>query len=239
MALFAIADLHLSIGCDKPMDVFGGSWNNYVQKLEEYWSYLVRPEDTVVIPGDISWAMSLEQAVADFRFLENLPGEKILLKGNHDYWWQSRKKLEEFLKENGFQTIRFLHNDAIFSQGKILCGSRGWVPDNFPAESDRKIIAREKIRFELSLQEGQRLARAIRESDGEEPERIVFSHYPVIARGEETSPILQTLVSHNIRRCYYGHLHNAAEQSLIQKAGGVSLFLVSADYLCFTPKRIE
>ena len=119
MAVFTISDPHLSHSCDKPMDVFGGRWTNYTQKLEEYWRYMVDPQDTVVIPGDISWGMTLEEATADFQFLESLPGKKILLKGNHDYWWPTTAKLNEYVLAQGFQSLNFLYNNAYLAENKI------------------------------------------------------------------------------------------------------------------------
>lgn len=213
------------------MDAFGGLWTNYVEKLNEFWRYCVRDEDTVVLVGDTSWAMTLDEAKADFEFLNALPGKKIILKGNHDFWWQTMSKLDKFIEENNFDTVTFLHNGAVEAENKIICGSRGWICD--PSGNDKKILQRENIRFNLSID----AAEAIRgDSD---KEIIAFSHYPLILRGMETSPILETLVRRRIKRCYYGHLHNVSEDKLVHQAGGVSLELVSSDFVYFTPVRIN
>ena len=233
MSVYTLADLHLSFSSDKPMDVFGSLWDRHIEKLEEYWNYMVQPDDTVVVPGDISWAMKIEDAKEDFGFINSLNGKKIIMKGNHDYWWQSMKKLGEFVEENGFDTMSFLHNTAVVAEDLIICGSRGWSCEVMPSLEDRKIIAREAIRFELSIEEAEKL-----NANGDR-EIVAFSHYPVLLPGEETSPILEVLVKHNIKRLYYGHLHGVRENMLIKKAGGVELTLVSADFRQFTPVKIN
>ncbi len=233
MAVYTLADLHLSFSADKPMDVFGSNWENHAEKLKEYWNYMVMPEDTVVVPGDISWAMKLDEAVEDFRFINSLNGNKIIMKGNHDYWWQSMKKLEEFVEEHSFDTITFLHNSARVVENLVICGSRGWCCESSPSAEDRKIIAREAIRFELSINEAEKL-----NADGSR-ELVAFSHYPVILPGDESSPILEVLVRHNINRLYYGHLHGVREEQLIKRAGGVKLELISSDFRHFTPVRVN
>ena len=233
MSVYTLADLHLSFSTNKPMDIFGSLWDNHTEKLLEYWNYMVLPEDTVIVPGDISWAMNVGEALEDFRFINSLNGKKIIMKGNHDYWWQSMKKLSEFVKDNGFDTISFLHNTACIAENLVICGSRGWCCESSPSEEDRKIIAREAIRFELSIEEAKKLNK-----DGSR-ELVAFSHYPVILPGDETSPILEVLVRHNIKRLYYGHLHGVRESQLIKSAGGVDLELVSADFRHFTPVRIN
>lgn len=233
MSVYTLADLHLSFSTNKPMDIFGSLWENHTEKLLEYWNYLVLPEDTVIVPGDISWAMHIKDAVEDFRFINSLNGKKIIMKGNHDYWWQSMKKLEEFVAEHSFNTISFLHNSATVVENIVVCGSRGWSCDSSPSAEDRKIIAREAIRFELSVSEAEKL-----NSDGSR-EIVAFSHYPVLLPGDETSPILEVLVRHNIKRLYYGHLHGAKENHLIKSAGGVQMELISADFRHFTPVRIN
>ena len=139
MALFTLADLHLSLSGEKPMDIFGGNWVDFENRLKEYWEYLVRDGDTVVIPGDVSWAMNLSELDADFEFIHRLPGEKILLKGNHDYWWSSKAKISAYLEEKGFSSIRFLQNDAILAQEKILCGSRGWMCEDKMTAQDEAV----------------------------------------------------------------------------------------------------
>ncbi len=233
MAVFVLADLHLSFSTNKPMDIFGSLWENHAEKIKEYWNYMVQPCDTVVVPGDISWAMNVDDAIEDFRFINELNGKKIIMKGNHDYWWQSMKKLGEFVAEHGFDTVSFLHNSAVIAENIVVCGSRGWCCESSPSAEDRKIIAREAIRFDLSISEAKKLRG---ESD---MEIVAFSHYPVILPGDETSPILEVLVKNDIKRLYYGHLHGVRESQLITSAGGVALELVSADYRHFTPVRVN
>ena len=137
MSLFAIADLHLSLGTDKPMDIFGG-WSDYVTKLETNWQNKVRPEDTVVIPGDISWGMNFEQSKKDFEFINKLNGRKIISKGNHDYWWNTKNKMDKFFAENGFDTINILHNNHYSYEGYGICGTRGWISDNGSGKGSRQ-----------------------------------------------------------------------------------------------------
>ncbi len=234
MAVFTLADLHLSFSTNKPMDVFGSLWENHAEKIEEYWNYMVDPEDTVVVPGDISWAMTLDEAVEDFAFINALNGKKIIMKGNHDYWWQSMAKLEEFKKNNALDTITFLYNSAVEAENLIICGSRGWATEtSVVGADDKKIIAREALRFELSIKEAQKLK-------GESGrEIVVFSHFPVLSPGEATSPILEVLVRYGISRVYYGHLHSPRENQIINRAGGIDLTLVSADFRRFTPVRVN
>ena len=192
MSLYVIADLHLSFGTDKPMDIFGG-WEDYAQKIEKNWMQKVKGGDTVVIPGDISWGMDLEEARPDFEFLEKLPGRKILLKGNHDYYFSTRNKIYKFFSENGFKSLNFLSNNSYEYEKYSICGTRGWV--NEPGQAaDEKILKREAGRLKLSL-------------DSAKKEPIVFLHYPPIFRGSETVEILNVLRQYKIKRVYYGHLH--------------------------------
>lgn len=229
MALYAIGDTHLSLSVNKPMTVFSG-WDNYVERLEQNWRGLVAPEDTVVIPGDVSWGMSLEQAKADFAFLQRLPGRKLLLKGNHDYWWCTRRKMDAFLAENGFDTLRIVHNDAVPVDGRVaVCGTRGWFFDA-EQDADRKVLLREVGRLEASIQ-------AARET-GLEP--VAFLHYPPLYAGQRCPELLEVLRREGIRRCYYGHVHSAGiRQAFNGEEEGISFRLVSADALHFCPLRIE
>lgn len=229
MALYAIGDTHLSLSVNKPMTVFPG-WDNYVERLEQNWRGLVAPEDTVVIPGDVSWGMSLEQAKADFAFLQRLPGRKLLLKGNHDYWWCTRRKMDVFLAENGFDTLRIVHNDAVPVDGRVaVCGTRGWFFDA-EQDADRKVLLREVSRLEASI-------RAARET-GLEP--VAFLHYPPLYAGQRCPELLEVLRREGIRRCYYGHVHSAGiRQAFNGEEEGISFRLVSADALHFCPLRIE
>lgn len=227
MALFAIGDTHLSLGADKPMDIFGG-WQDYVERLEKNWRSIVGPDDTVVIPGDISWAMHLDDAVKDFEFLESLPGKKIIGKGNHDYWWSTMKKLDAFLEKNGFETISFLFNNAYPADGIAVCGSRGWFFDDESPESDL-VIKRECGRIRTSLAAAADL--------GLPP--VVFLHYPPITQDRMCEPIMEVLLESGIDRCYYAHLHGTAiDYAFRGEYEGIKFDLISADSLKFTPKLI-
>ena len=239
MALFTLADLHLSLSGEKPMDVFGGSWVNFEARLKEYWEYMVQPNDTVVIPGDVSWAMTIEETKEDFAFLHKLPGQKILMKGNHDYWWSSLAKLTAFIEEEGFPSLHFLHNNAIFTQGKVLCGSRGWMCEEKMTAHDEKILRREAMRFRLSLEQGKHLADEAEKETGLRPEILAFSHYPMITAAQRENPILDVLQEFGVKRLYYGHLHNWGTKPLYDQWNGIQLTLVSSDYQNFTPVRID
>ena len=227
MAIYTIGDLHLSLGADKAMDIFPG-WENYVARIEENWKNTVREEDTVVLAGDISWGMSLQQALRDFQFIDALPGKKLLLKGNHDYWWTTRAKMEAFFEENGIRSLSFLHNSASLVEGLWLCGSRGWIFEN-GQEHDRKITAREATRLELSL----------KSAEGAQGERVAFLHYPPLYGNETSVEILDVLRRYEVRRCYYGHIHSAGcAWALEGEHLGITFKLISADYLRFCPHLV-
>ena len=228
MSLFVIGDTHLSLSTDKPMDIFGG-WKNYMQRLEENWRSVVQPQDTVIIPGDVSWGMSLEQAKEDFLFLHRLPGKKILMKGNHDYWWTTRAKMESFLEGNGLDSLSILHNNAVSVEGLSLCGSRGWMSEQ-GQEHDKKIINREAGRIRASLQDAQRFG---------EQEKVLFLHYPPVFMQDSIPEFFEVMNQYGVRRCYYGHIHSQGCRFAFQGEWcGVQLEMVSADYLRFMPKKI-
>ena len=223
MALYAIGDPHLSLGTDKPMDVFGAVWENYVDKLREGFRE-VGPEDTVVLCGDLSWGMSLEQSERDFAFLNGLPGKKLLLKGNHDYWWTTAAKMERFFAQKEFTTFRLLHNNCHVYGDIALCGTRGWF---FEETGDQKVFHRELIRLETSLK-----------AAGER-EKLCFLHYPPCYQGYACKEIMELLERYRVRACYYGHLHGGSHRLAVEgKYGAVEYYLVSADYLDFRPKKI-
>lgn len=227
MSIFAIGDTHLSLGTDKPMDIFGG-WQDYVSRLEKNWKKIVDPEDTVVIPGDISWALNLPDTKSDFEFLNSLPGTKIISKGNHDYWWSTKKKMDEFFSENGFDTLKILHNNAYAVEGIAICGTRGWFFDDNAAEVD-KVINRECGRLRASIT-------AAKET-GLPP--VVFLHYPPITRDRVCKPIMQVLIDEKIERCYFAHLHGMSiNYAFTETYEGIKFSLVSSDSLGFCPKLI-
>lgn len=227
MAIFAIGDLHLSLGTDKPMDVFPG-WEGYLPKLERSWRALVAPEDTVVLAGDTSWAMNLPDTRADFSFLQGLPGQKWLLKGNHDYWWTTARKMQNFLQENGFDSLHILHNNACVVQETALCGTRGWPFDDAAAQGE-KLMAREAGRLRTSLQAGRAAE-----------QRIAFLHYPPVYPGASAQEIVDVLQECGVTECYYGHLHGRSIRFAVQgEVEGIRYKLISADSLGFCPYKIR
>ncbi len=233
MALFTISDLHLPLGIDKPMDIFGKRWENYVEKIEEEWKSKVKPEDLVVMPGDFSWAMYLEESKKDFQFLNDLPGEKILLKGNHDYWWGTMNKMRKFLAEEGFLGIDFLQNKSVMYKNVAICGTRGWsyIGYNQPKTSeDETIFRRELLRLEMSL------------SDAKEKnpdEIIVFMHYPPILPECLDSEFSRLMKKYGVERCVYGHIHGINSKNAVTGlVDGIEYMLVSCDYLDFSPVKL-
>lgn len=227
MALFALGDLHLSFGVNKPMDIFGG-WENHAERIRENWYKNVADDDTVVIPGDISWAMNFEQALPDFRFIHELPGTKIISKGNHDYWWNTASKMNGFLSENGFDSIKILHNNAYAYEKYGICGTRGWINDN-SEPADAKVLAREAGRLETSVKAA--------ESAGLEP--VVFLHYPPLYGTEYNYDILEVMYKHNVKQCFYGHVHGSAHKYAVNgERDGIMFTLVSGDYRQFCPYKI-
>lgn len=229
MSLFAIADLHLSLGTDKPMDIFSG-WNDYVTRLESNWRKLITDNDTVVIGGDISWAMKLEETYEDFKFINELPGKKIFVKGNHDYWWQTKKKIEDYLKSKNFSTISILFNNAYELDDYAVCGTRGWFYDAGD-DADKKVINREAGRLRASIEAALKT--------GKEP--VVFLHYPPVFQERECQEIMSVLLEYEIGKCYYGHLHGngAFRYAVTGDYKGVEMHLISCDYLGFMPKLLR
>ena len=224
MALYAIGDLHLCLGAPKPMDVFGGAWVGYMDKLKQ-GLFSIKPEDTTVLLGDVSWALGLEQAKDDFAWINEIPGRKIILKGNHDYWWSTAAKFYKFCDEQGFTDQLILNNNHYEYDGWAICGTRGWFYEEDQAGShDEKVFRRELLRLEASLQ-----------SAGELP-KIVFLHYPPKYKGYECHEILELLHKYDVRRCFYGHLHGASHGLALEGLwDGIEYRLVSADKLNFIP----
>ncbi len=227
MSLYVISDPHLSLSTDKSMTVFPG-WDDYVSRLENSWRRLVRPQDTVVLAGDISWAMSLDEALDDFRFLESLPGRKLIFKGNHDYWWCTRRKMDTFFEQHGLTSLTVIHNDAVTVDDRFaVCGSRGWFYDD--AEDNVKILKREAQRLRTSI--------VAAKQTGLEP--IAFLHYPPIFDGRVCVELTDVLKEQGVRRCYYGHIHSAGiRQAFEGEWDGISFRLTSCDALRFCPLLI-
>lgn len=239
MSLFVISDLHLSTNAstNKSMEVFGKRWKNYVERIENNWKQLVSPEDTVVIPGDISWAMTLEEAREDFAFLDALPGQKIIGKGNHDFWWSTQAKIDKFFAENHFDTIRCLHNNAHFAEGFFICGSRGWYNDpdihSIPSGTDYdKIVRREAMRLEASF------AFADKNFPDNNAEKLVFLHFPPIFQDFRCEEIIEVLKAHHIKRCFYGHIHGPRNFPISFSEEGITFSLVAADQIEFLPRHV-
>ena len=225
MSLFAIADTHLSLGTNKPMDSFPG-WNDYVARLGNNWNSIVKEEDTVVIAGDISWAINFNELYEDFSFLNDLTGKKIIVKGNHDYWWNTLSKMNKFIEENNFDSINILQNNSYDVDGISVCGSRGWMFES-SEEHDEKILSREVGRIKMSLDS------AVNEN------RILFLHYPPITTNSSCNEILDTLKEYGIKKCFYGHLHGMATKYAFEgEYDGIDFKLISADRLSFVPKLI-
>lgn len=234
MSTFVIADLHLAQTMNKPMDIFGTRWENHTQKIKENWHKTVSEEDTVVIAGDVSWGMRMEEAEADFRFLQELPGHKIVLKGNHDYWWQTMKKLKEFRDRVGAFSVDFLFNNAYETDEFILCGTRGWTLEHVYSPDDQKIVDRETQRLRTSVREGKKL-----QANNPEKELLVFLHYPPAYANLRLQPICEVLAEEQIQRVFYGHMHNADASRLVRQIAGASSELIAADHIGFCPLKIE
>ena len=226
MALYAIGDLHLSLAVDKSMEIFGPAWENYISRIEEGLS-LLRPEDTLVLAGDTSWGMTLEEAEADFKFLDRFPGKKYLIKGNHDYWWTTAAKLRRFFEEKDIHTLDILHNSCAFYGDYALCGTRGWFLEEEHRPHNAKVLNREVMRLETSLA-----------AAGERP-ILCFLHYPPMYQGYQCPEILAMLEKYRVASCCYGHLHgHAIRRRWEGERHGTGFSLISADYLGFAPKKI-
>ena len=227
MALYAIGDLHLCLGAPKPMDIFGGAWTGYMEKLKEGMS-VIQEEDTTVLLGDLSWALNLESAYKDFSWIDHIPGKKIILKGNHDYWWSTAGKFYDFCNKNGFSDQWILNNNHYEYEGYAICGTRGWFYEESRCDNhDEKVFRRELLRLEASLK-----------SAGDLP-KLVFFHYPPRYKGYICNEIIEILNQYNVRNCYYGHLHGPSHGLAMEgQWDGIEYKLLAADKLNFCPYRI-
>lgn len=227
MALYAIGDLHLSLGVEKPMDVFGGNWVGYMDKLREGMA-VIRPEDTTVLLGDLTWALDLEGATPDFAWIDAIPGNKIILKGNHDYWWSTASRFYKFCLEKGFSDQYILNNNHYVYEGWAICGTRGWFfEEERSGQHDEKVFKRELLRLEASLK-----------SAGDLP-KMVFLHYPPRYKGYQCDEILELLSYYEVRRCFYGHLHGPSHKLAMEGLwDNIEFRLVSADFLDFKPFKV-
>lgn len=229
MSLFAIADLHLSLGSDKPMDIFHG-WDNYLDRLTENWNKLVTDKDTVVVAGDISWAMKLNECKKDFEYINSLHGNKIFLKGNHDYWWDTFSKLNRYLIENDFDKIKILFNNSYITEDYVICGTRGWSLES-ETDEDIRILNRECGRLKLSLESAK--------TSGKEP--VVFLHYPPIYGNNICFDIIEILKEYEVKKCYYGHIHGTKmiKGAFNGEYEGIKFKLISCDAVSFTPVLVR
>lgn len=232
--IFVLSDTHLSFTTDKPMDVFGHTWENHAEKIKENWTKKVSDSDTVVIGGDLSWGIDLEEAKQDLLFIDSLPGRKIILKGNHDYWWSTQNKITNFFEENKISTIEILHNNAIKVEDKILCGSRGWMNEFGVKSEDERILKREAQRLEISLSAGQKV-----KDENPECKMVLFMHYPPVFNSFIFYEAIELMYKYGIEDVYYGHLHNMKEEQLDKSYIGINLHLTAADYLNFDPLEVK
>ena len=241
MSLYVIADLHLSTldSTNKSMEVFGRRWDGYMTRIKNNWERLITDDDTVVIPGDISWALSLEEAVSDLKFIDSLPGRKILGKGNHDFWWCTMKKHEALFEKHGISTISFLHNNAHECGDFIIAGTRGWYHDeeakNAPDNADfDKLVRRESIRLRASLEK----ATQIKEHSPEK-EIVVFMHFPPYWNGKASDSLIEILKEYGIKHLYFGHIHGSYTEPPSFEHDGITMNMISADYIEFVPKIVK
>ena len=234
MSIYVIGDMHLSFSTDKPMDIFGNNWENHAEKIKDNWIDCVKEDDYVILPGDFSWATYIEDTVEDFKFLNSLPGKKILLKGNHDYWWTTLSQMNKFISLNEFKDISFLYNNSYLIENKIIVGTRGWVTNNRNQEN-MKILKRELNRLKLSLEDGVK-------KYGEDKEIYAFIHYPPFYKEvvEENIDFINLLKKYNVKKCFYGHLHADSHKEAVEGIiDGIEFKLVSSDYLDFNLIKIN
>ncbi len=238
MSVFVIADLHLATAdSQKSMEVFGKRWKNYIQKIRNNWQRVVSDSDTVIIPGDISWGLATIAALDDLLWLESLPGTKIIMKGNHDFWWSTASKLNKFFEENNIKTIKLLNNNALEVENYIVAGSRGWFTDKSMQNTEEdvdydKIINREAIRLRMSLSE------AVALKGDTDREIVVFLHFPPVWGEFVCSPIIDLLKEYNIKRCFFGHIHGVYSSPDVFEFENIKFYMISADFLDFLPRIV-
>lgn len=243
--VYAISDLHLSLQVNKSMDVFGNRWTNYVEKIYKNWQKIVNRDDLVLIPGDISWAMKLNETYKDFEFIDSLNGTKLIIRGNHDYWWCTLKKIKKYASDNSFSTLNFLHNDSFvwsFNDNSkydyiVISGTRGWSFSQKNGEHDQKILKHELQRLETSLKSAKANVEMLGKNgtDAQKIHQLVMMHYPPIDATRE-SDFLKIIKKYSLNHCVYGHLHESSYQKAIEGfVSGVNFNLVSCDYLNFEP----
>ena len=240
MSVFTIADLHLSANANHPMDVFGARWQGYTKKIEKNWRAVVTDADTVILPGDISWAMNLLEAREDFAFLDSLPGKKLIGKGNHDFWWETAAKLHRFFDENGFTTISLLYNHALIVEDLIVCGTRGWFLEEEKQQTVgevdfAKIRNREVARLKISLD----AAKALQKDENDGLEIVAFLHFPPVWNGYVCREIVDLLAAYGVRRCYCGHIHGVYHVPATEPFEGIDFTLISSDFLQFIPHLVK
>ncbi len=233
MSLYCIGDLHLSLSCDKPMDIFSG-WDNYVEKLEKSLGVL-EENDTLIILGDFSWAMDLKNAMKDFEFLNKFKGKKYFIKGNHDFWWTTKTKMKNFFEENGFQGMDIIQNNAVICEDKIICATRGWYLDEQKGTAnDKKILDREVLRLRMTLDEGKKL-----QEENSDKELILMLHYPPVYGDYKCEKILDVLKEYQVKKVFFGHIHGKNSRGGYKKYyDGIEYFMVSADMIDFEPMKI-
>ncbi len=224
MSIFAISDLHLSFGADKPMNIFKG-WDNYTERLEANWKRLVKPEDTVILPGDLSWGLKIEETLEDFKFLDKLPGKKLILKGNHDLWWSTAKKIREFFQKNNISSVDIIFNNCAEAEGFAIAGTRGWFYDD---TGSKKVLLREAGRLEASLKKAEETGLPI----------LTFLHYPPVFGDSVCEEIFSVLKRHSVKKVYYGHIHGLGYLNAVKEYDGVEFKLISCDCIDFTPYYI-
>lgn len=232
MSIYALSDLHLSFSVDKPMNIFGERWDNYTERLFEGWQNTVGAEDIVIVPGDISWATYLDECYADFDFINKLNGKKLIVKGNHDYWWSTVNKLKKYTEENLFSTLSFIQNSSVMCGSYAICGTRGWtIKTPGCSELNEKIFEREKHRLVLALEDAKK----------HNPDEIIVAmHYPPVEEKNDNRDFIDIMKQYGVKTCVYGHLHSYSHNTAVTgDFDGIDLRLVSGDYIDFTPVLIR